>query len=151
MSGSARSFAREGELHAQLHESKNTGEECDSAWLMWEATMLATALDTNRNTNIRSEFRDFPDFGPWAFSSWTEDGRQQDSDVRLFMGICFRLLSLLGCQMPALDYGDIEDASEAIRELQHDPFPSAPGRQHSLVIYALLHKVSPTPAWEITA
>ena len=53
MSGSARSFAREGELHAQLHESKNTGEECDSAWLMWEATMLATALDTNRNTNIR--------------------------------------------------------------------------------------------------
>lgn len=71
-----------------------------------------------------SEFRDFPDFGPWAFSSWTEDGRQQDSDVRLFMGICFRLLSLLGCQMPALDYGDIEDASEAIRELQHDPFPS---------------------------
>lgn len=63
--------------------------------------------------------RDFPDFGPWAFSSTAEDGRHKKNDLRLFVGLCFRLLSLLGCQLPDIDYDCVEAAIEAIREPQH--------------------------------
>ncbi|CDI75406.1 hypothetical protein, conserved [Eimeria praecox] len=173
MSGSTRSCAREGDPSRQLHESRSMGEASDNAWLLWEAMMLATALDAQRNTNIRRLVqtweammlataldaqrntnirRDFPDFGPWAFSTWTEEEKPQDSDVRLFVGLCFRLLSLLGCQMPPLDYNNIEAAGEAIQaSISQIQLPDsisavkvlrAPGRQHSLIIYGLLHKLA---------
>ncbi|CDJ61836.1 hypothetical protein, conserved [Eimeria maxima] len=111
MSGKARGCPREGESSVQPYECKNMEEACDSAWLLWEATMLAAALDAYRNTNLR---RDFPDFGPWAFSSTAEDGRHKKNDLRLFVGLCFRLLSLLGCQLPDIDYDCVEAAIEAI-------------------------------------
>ena len=53
MSGKARGCPREGESSVQPYECKNMEEACDSAWLLWEATMLAAALDAYRNTNLR--------------------------------------------------------------------------------------------------
>lgn len=149
MSGKARGCPREGESSVQPYECKNMEEACDSAWLLWEATMLAAALDAYRNTNLR---RDFPDFGPWAFSSTAEDGRHKKNDLRLFVGLCFRLLSLLGCQLPDIDYDCVEAAIEAIHasvvkikvvdSLYEVQDLMSPGRQHCLLIYRLLQMLA---------
>ncbi|CDJ47987.1 hypothetical protein, conserved [Eimeria brunetti] len=148
MSQGAGGSTRESEPSAVLQERKSA-EESDSTWLLWEATMLANALDTHRKTNIR---RDFPEFGPWAFSSGPEDEKQQKHELLLFMGLCFRLLHLLGFSMPLLASDDMQAASEAIQSaltkiqapdsIRAFTILEAPGRQHSLLIYWLLQKLS---------
>lgn len=87
------------------------GEEADgdARWLLWDATLLATALDSHQHTQI---MRDFPDFSPWAFASGAQDSSQQQRTSRLLCALCIRLLQLLPCQMKSVDFEDLQAASK---------------------------------------
>ncbi|XP_026190461.1 uncharacterized protein LOC34620526 [Cyclospora cayetanensis] len=102
-----------GESEPSLHPSDSSAKEewGDASWLLWEATLLAAALDAHQITHIR---RDFPEFGPWAFSSGTEESKQQQADTHLFLGMVIYLLHILGCDMPQVGPDNFEDASNAI-------------------------------------